>query len=233
MLSFFTSRPRLRRPATYLLSLTVGALFVATAVSAQYNPAPAPAHSNAILTPPAGARVAIVEFGDLECPACAHANPILKEAAAKYKIPWVRHDFLIPNHIWSPTAALNARWFDTKSKALGDEYRDEVFASQASIYNLNALRSFTDKFCASHHVALPFAVDPQGTLRGLMDADKALGERLGINATPSIWVVTANSKGAPYIEVRNVEQELYRIIDQALADTAQAARPAAKKATAK
>ena len=50
------------------------------------------------LRPPVGARVAIVEFDDLQCPACAAANPALKAAAAQYKIPWVRHDFLIPGH---------------------------------------------------------------------------------------------------------------------------------------
>ena len=34
-------------------------------------------------------------------------------------------------------AAVNARWFDMKSKAVGDEYRDKVFANQTSIYNLD------------------------------------------------------------------------------------------------
>src|SRR5690242_13545930 len=36
--------------------------------------------------PPAGARVAVVEFEDLECPACSHAFPIVHAAAAHYKI---------------------------------------------------------------------------------------------------------------------------------------------------
>jgi hypothetical protein len=30
------------------------------------------------LKPPPGARVAIIEFEDLECPDCANANPLLK-----------------------------------------------------------------------------------------------------------------------------------------------------------
>src|SRR5580692_6483072 len=85
------------------------------------------------LHPPAGARVAIVEFDDLECPYCAEANPLLMQAVARYKIPWVRHDFLIPGHIWSPTAAIYARWFDAKSFRLGGDYRNQVFANQASI----------------------------------------------------------------------------------------------------
>jgi protein-disulfide isomerase len=162
--------------------------------------------------------VAIVEFADYECPDCARANPLLKEAAAKYKIPLVRHDFPLPFHSWSTDAAVNARWFDTRGKALGDEYRDQVYANQASIYNPGVLRQFTAKFAAAHHIALPFAVDPQGKLAAGVKADYALGQRIGIQHTPTIWVVTAKSKGAPFIEVVD-RSRLYQLIDQAIADT--------------
>ena len=188
------------------------------------------------LHPPAGARVAIVEFADMECPACGHANPFVKAAAAQYKIPWVRHDFLIPNHIWSPIAAVNARWFDSKSKALGDEYRDEVFANQSSIYNPDQLRQFTQKFADSHKIQLPFAMDPQGKLADAIKADGELGRRTGITQTPTIFIVTSNSKGAPFIEVQHPDTQLFQVIDKALADTASAkapAKPAAKAAPAK
>src|SRR5258708_30168703 len=87
-------------------------------------------HDPAALKPPPGARVAIVEFEDMECPDCARANPLLKDAAAQYHIPWVRHDFPLPFHAWSFDAAVYARWFDTKSKKLGDDFRDAVFANQ-------------------------------------------------------------------------------------------------------
>jgi hypothetical protein len=155
-------------------------------------------------------------------------NPVVKAAAAKYRIPWIRHDFLIPGHVWSPVAAVNARWFDTVSKALGDEYRDQVFANQASIYSLPVLHQFTEKFATSHHIALPFAIDPQGKLTSAVNADSDLGRRTGIFQTPTIFIVTANSKGAPFIEVQNPDQDLYRIIDQAITDTT-ASRPAVAK----
>jgi protein-disulfide isomerase len=174
--------------------------------------------------------VALVEFEDMECPDCGRANPLLKEAAAKYHIPWIRHDFPLPMHAWSFKAAVNARWFDTRSKALGDEYRDEVFANQISIYSPDALRQFTEKFAASHGVAMPFAIDAQGNLTALVKADYALGQRIGIEHTPTIWVVTANSKGAPFVEVVD-RSKLFQLIDQALADTA-AAKPA-RKSTSK
>jgi len=210
------------RPRTGLwLGLAAAALLaVAAAAQAQFVPPETgtQVHDASALKPPAGARVAIVEFADYECPDCAHANPLLKEAAAKYKIPLVRHDFPLPMHNWSFTAAVNARWFDTKSKALGDEYRDQVFANQISIYSPAILAQFTEKFAADHHVSLPFAVDPQGKLAAEVKADYALGQRIGIEHTPTIWVVTANSKGAPFVEVVD-RSKLFQLIDQAIADT--------------
>jgi protein-disulfide isomerase len=221
---------RLARPvpgglsfAGLLPAVAAALLLLATAAAAQAQFAPPPAgtqvHDSSALHPPGGARVAIVEFEDLECPDCARANPLLKEAAANYKSPWVRHDFPLPFHNWSFNAAVNARWFDTKSKALGDEYRDEVFANQQSIVSPDGLRQFTQKFADSHKIALPFAMDPQGSLATLVKADYALGQRIGIEHTPTIWVVTAsNSRGAPFVEVVD-RSKLYELIDQAMDDT--------------
>ena len=211
--------------------LSLAALFVTLAVGARAQSTQV--HDASALKPPAGARVAIVEFADMECPDCARANPLLKDATSKYKIPWLRYDFPLPMHAWSFTAAVNARWFETfKGKAMGDEYRDKVFENQTSIYNPDVLRQFTEKFAQSHGVALPFAMDPQGKLTAAVKNDYALGQRIGIEHTPTIWVVTANSKGAPFVEVLD-RSKLYQMIDQALADTASAAKPAAKKPVSK
>jgi protein-disulfide isomerase len=215
--------PRLARisvPSVSALALAA-ALFAGTTAHAQFAP-PAPGtqvHDPAALRPPAGARVAIVEFEDLECPDCSRANPILKTAAATYHIPWVRHDFPLPFHSWSMFAAVNARWFDLKSKALGDEYRDAVFASQPSITSPEVLNTFTQKFAADHKISLPFALDPLGKLIAEVKADYALGQRIGIEHTPTIWVVTANNtKGAPFVEVVD-RTKLYQLIDEAIAQT--------------
>ena len=73
-------------------------------------------------------------------------------------------------------------------------------------------------FAQSHNVALPFAIDPQGKLAAAVKADYALGQRIGINHTPTVWIVTEHSKGAPFIEVTD-SSRLFQIIDQALNDT--------------
>jgi protein-disulfide isomerase len=218
-----------------LLSLAAVALLAAATVAqAQFVPPEAgtQVHDTSILKPPPGARVALVEFADYECPDCGRANPLLREAAEKYHIPWVRYDFPLPYHAWSFKAAVNARWFDTHSKALGDEYRDKVFANQASIFGLYALNQFTEEFAASHHIPLPFSVDPQGKLAAEVKADYALGQRIGIEHTPTIWVVTANSKGAPFVEVVD-RSKLFQLIDQAIADTTPSKSTVAKTAVKK
>ncbi len=202
--------------------LSLSLLFVAaTTLRAQWAPAPSstPVHEPAALKPPPGARVAIYEFEDMECPMCARVNPVLKQAAEKYHIPWVRHDFPLPMHVWSFQAAVDARWFDTKSKKLGDEFRDSVFANQLSIQTPEQLRAFAENFATQHKVVFPFVVDPMDKLTTAVKADYALGQRIGIDHTPTIWVVTNQTHGVPYTEVPDTSQ-LYDVIDQALANTA-------------
>lgn len=202
----------------FVLSLL--ALFVLPAAHAQFsNPLPqrTEVHNAAALRPPAGARVAIVEFEDLECPDCARANPVVKAAAEKFHIPWVRHDFPLPFHTWSFQAAVDARWFDTKSKRMGDEFRDAVFAAQPTIRAQGELQEFAQKFAADHKLKFPFAVDPQGRLAAQVKADSALGQSVGIQHTPTIWVVTNRTSGAPFVEVVD-RGKLDELIEQAKAE---------------
>lgn len=231
MHSFLAKSSGIPRRAAGIATIAAAAVLItlAPALRAQFGPPPTtPVHDPAALKPPAGARVAIIEFEDMECPDCANANPLLKEAAAKYNIPWVRHDFPLPFHAWSFQAAVNARWFDTKSKKLGDDYRDAVFANQPSIVNLDGLRQFTENYAKSHSIQLPFAIDPQGKLAADVKADYALGQRIGIEHTPTIWITTSNSKGAPFVEVVD-RTKLFQLIDQALADTKSAPTKTAHK----
>jgi protein-disulfide isomerase len=222
MLRFFPYRTmshRLRNHFSLALSL---ALLLVVVPAAYAGAAGVTTVTNEpALKPPSEAKVAIVEFDDMECPACAEANPVLMQAVAKYKIPWIRHDFLIPGHPWSPNAAVYARWFDTKSKQIGSEYRNAVFANQPSINTRRDLLAFTQKFAASHGLQLPFMVDPQDKLSDEVKADVALGKRLDITQTPTIFIVMARSKGESYIKVKNPEQDLFEDIDQAIAKTRQ------------
>ncbi len=187
--------------------------------SAQFSQIPdlAPGAANSpALKPPVGAKVAIVEFDDLECPLCAAWNPLLMQAAAKYHVAWIRHDFLIPGHAWSPQAAVNARWFDGRSERLGSEYRNAVFAQQRNLATEDDLQTCTEHFAQAHGVALPFVIDPQGKLLDAVHADCRLGLSLGVHQTPTVWVVTSGSQGRGYSIARLQDVSLlYAYLDQA------------------
>lgn len=165
----------------------------------------------AILKPPKGSSVAIVIFEDLECPDCARAAPLVAEASRTYKIPLVRHDFPLPMHPWAYDAAILARYFDTHSKAMGNEFRDTVFRHQLEITK-ETLRPFAEKFAAAHRVDLPFVVDPEGKLAKLVDADRELGKQLDLQHTPTLYIVSNKHAGTPFVEVVDRSQ-LFQQID--------------------
>lgn len=166
-----------------------------------------------ILKPPAGQKIAVIEWEDLECPACAHAFPIVHEAIKHYNIPLVRYDFMIPGHIWSKTAETNARFMqDNYGLEYATEYRREVFASQYKIASQDDLNKFTQQFLQAHGgKQLPFVMDPK--YLNEVQTDHNLGMKLGLMETPTIVVATAKE----WIQVKDVMQ-LYAAIDKAEAD---------------
>ena len=165
-----------------------------------------------VLKPPKGAQVALVVFEDLQCPDCRRATPLVEQAARTYKIPVVWHDFPLPMHNWSFEAAVLARYFDSRSKTMGNEFRDYIFEHQLEILPGN-LRAYAEKFAAEHKVDLPFVVDPAGKLAGLILADKELGKSLNLDHTPTIYVVSNKRAGKPFVEVVDRSQ-LYALIDE-------------------
>jgi len=164
-----------------------------------------------VLRPPKGSSVALVVFEDLQCPDCRRAAPLVAEAGKTYKIPVVRHDFPLPMHNWSFDAAVLARYFDTHSKQLGNEFRDYIFDHQLEI-TPQSLRGFAEKFASEHKVDLPFVVDPSGKLAGLVRADKDIGTSIGLQHTPTIYVVSNKRTGKPFVEVVDRSQ-LFALID--------------------
>lgn len=187
------------------------------------------AGDTSVLRPPKGSKVALIVFEDLQCPDCARAAPLLHEAAKKYNIPLVQYDFPLPMHNWSFDAAVNARYFDTKSKQVGDEYRLYIFQNQPQITKDN-LRGMTERFAEEHKVTLPFVVDPSGDLAKQVRADFQIGQRVGLDHTPTIYVVSDTTRGKPFVEVVDRSQ-LYQLIDQVEKEAGDT--PSSKTASAK
>jgi protein-disulfide isomerase len=181
------------------------ALLLTTATTAQ---------DMSVLKAPKGAKAAIIVFEDLQCPQCSRAAPQVAKASATYKIPVVRHDFPLPKHDWSLNAAIIARYFDQTSKDLGNQFRDYMFANQPQI-NPDNLRTYADTFANFHKASLPFVVDPQGKLAAQIAEDRNLGVRLGLEHTPTIYIVSAKPNVKP-VEVPTDLNQLYALIDATL-----------------
>jgi|SRR5580658_886368 protein-disulfide isomerase len=189
----------------FLLLSLVALVLVAGLCAAANEPV------NPALRPPKGAQVAIVVFEDLQCPQCRRVSPILEQASKTYKIPLVRHDFPLPGHNWSYDAAVIARYFDENSKALGNEFRDYIFANQLEI-NPQNLRGYAEKFGSDHKVGLPFVIDPQGKFAAEVNADRDVGKAIKLEHTPTVYVVSTRHPERPYVEMKDASQ-LYALID--------------------
>jgi protein-disulfide isomerase len=203
--------------ATLAYSLAAFALLPALPVAGQTSIGAlkaTPFRETSLFKPPTGAKVAIIEFEDLECSACANASPVVHEAMARYKISRVHYDYLIPSHAWSRAAAIDARYLEDKvSPSVAENFRRDVFANQRLIAGRDDLQQFTRRWFQAHGQPMPFLVDPSGRCAAEVEADCTLGARIGVFRTPTIVVVSAKE----WIEVTDVSQ-LDAAIDKVEAD---------------
>ncbi len=205
---------RMSRSVVSALLLTLAPLALAAQSTFPPNsPRATQFKDTSMLKPPAGHKVAIIEFEDLECPVCARAFPVLHSAANQYHVPLEEHDFQIPYHQWSHEAATFAHYLTAKvSPELSEEYRREVFASQQRISSKDDLVKFTQAFMSAHGKQMPFVVDPIFSKE--VDESTAMGNRLGVNETPTIIVVTPTH----WIQVMDM-MDVGQAINQAQADS--------------
>jgi|ERR1700731_543873 len=175
-----------------------------------------------LLKPPRGAKVAIVMFEDLQCPDCSRAYAVVLEAASAHKIPVVLHDFPLPMHNWAFEAAVWARYFDKTSLDMGNDFRKFIYANQIQITRDN-LQQWVQKFAGENKIAIPPVSDPDGKLAELVRADYLLGQRIGVEHTPTIWVVSNSGVSQPLVEDVKVREKLGPIVEDMLSK----AQPAA------
>jgi len=164
-----------------------------------------------LLRPPKGAPVALIVFEDLQCPKCRSDAPLEEQAAKMHKIPLIRHDFPLPMHNWSYNAAIVAHYFDSQSKELGTQFRDFIFQHQPEI-TPDTLQNFAQRFATEHKTQLPFVIDPQGKFAAEVNADKELGKKIGIQHTPTLYVVSSRNPSRPFVEVTDTNQ-LFQLIE--------------------
>lgn len=144
-----------------------------------------------VLRPPQGSNVALIVFEDLGCPACARAHPYEMQTVEKTHVKLLRYDFPLPAHIWTFDGAVFARYIQEKvSPKLADQFRSDVFASQSMINSKDDIYQFTAQWLKSHGHTMPAKVDPNGQFAKEVQADVDLGQRLNVEFTPTVVVVT-------------------------------------------
>ena len=183
-----------------MLKLFRISLFLVLLSAVAFAQGPPSREKLAVLKPPPGAKVAIVLFEDMQCPDCARAHPLVTEIAAQQRIPVVRHDFPLAMHNWARRAAIIGRYFDTKSTKLGDGWRAYIFSNQ-SLVTPDNLDEFFSKYATANGTGVPMVLDPGGRLEAKINADVALGKRIGIQHTPTLWVVGNIGTAEPFVEV--------------------------------
>jgi protein-disulfide isomerase len=168
-----------------------------------------------VLKPPAGAKVAVVIFEDLQCPECAHAYPLVWDAAIAHKIPVVLHDFPLPRHNWAFDAAVWARYFDQTSVNLGNEFRKFIYANQPQITR-DSLEQWVQKFGDENKAPVTLPNDPDGKLADKVKADFALGQRIGVEHSLTLWVVSNSGVSQPLVEEVKDRDQLNQLIEEML-----------------
>ncbi|MBB5857839.1 DsbA family protein [Amycolatopsis umgeniensis] len=166
------------------------------------------------LSDPAGAKVTVVEFLDLECEACGAAFPGVERLRAEYgeKVTFVMRYFPIPSH---QNAELAARAVEAAGKQgkLEPMYR-LMFErqSQWGDQQVSHRETFLG-FARELGLDLPAfetALDDPVTL-GRVLADRTDGTNIGVEGTPTFFVNGVKFSGSPSY------QALKAVLDRELA----------------
>jgi protein-disulfide isomerase len=131
------------------------------------------------------APVTIVEFSDYQCPFCARVNPTLARVREVYgdRVKIVFKDYPLPNHAQAPKAAEAARCAGEQQKYW--EMHDAMFANQRAL-EVPALKQ-TARAIGLEGAAFDQCLD-SGKHAGAVRANAELGEKMGVNSTPTLYV---------------------------------------------
>ena len=160
---------------------------------------------------PADAAVTIVEFGDLECPACKAAQPQLtKLLEEEPRLKLIFQNFpLEALHKW---ALLGAKYVD----CIGRESNDAVFKFIATVYSHQGeitadtadamLKGYAKEAGANPDTVAACVANPETEKR--VRESMALGQKLGVNSTPTFFIngrkVVGFGNNTPYDVVKAI-----------------------------
>jgi protein-disulfide isomerase len=139
---------------------------------------------------PKDAAVTIVEFGDLQCPACKAAQPTIEAlVAAEPQARFVFQNFPLEMHNW---AAKGAAYADCVGRASNDafwKFVSKTYETQAEITAANADEKLTvlaDGAGVKGSEIAACTTQPETKAR--IDASIALGKKVDVSGTPTLFI---------------------------------------------
>jgi len=139
---------------------------------------------------PKDAAVTIVEFGDLQCPACKAAQPTIEAlVAAEPQARFVFQSFPLEMHNW---AAKGAAYADCVGRASSDafwKFVSKTYETQAEITAANAdekLTALADGAGVKGSEIAACTTQPETKAR--IDASIALGKKVDVSGTPTLFI---------------------------------------------
>ena len=139
---------------------------------------------------PKDARVTIVEFGDLQCPACKAAQPTIEEfIAAEPNARFVFQNFPLEMHNW---AAKGADYSDCVGRASNDafwKFVSKTYEQQSNITAENAdekLKAIANDSGVNGDEIAACAAKPE--TKAHVDASIALGKQVDVTGTPTLFI---------------------------------------------
>lgn len=135
------------------------------------------------------ALVTVVEFADFQCPACASAQPLVKQLMKDYSasVNFVFRHFPLPQHQNAIAAALAAEAAGEQGKFW--EMQDLLFENQSEWSESDHPTEIFNKYAQELGINNNFtkAVDDQ-KLKDKILRDQNDGHSLGVNSTPTFFV---------------------------------------------
>ena len=139
---------------------------------------------------PKDAPVTIVEFGDLQCPACKAAQPTIEAlVAAEPNARFVFQNFPLEMHNWAAKGAAYADCVGRTSNEAFWKFVSKTYETQADITAENAdekLTALADGAGAKGADIAACAAKPE--TKAHVDASLALGKSVDVTGTPTLYI---------------------------------------------
>ena len=139
---------------------------------------------------PKDAAVTIVEFGDLQCPACKAAQPTIEGlVAAKPQARFVFQNFPLEMHNWAAKGAYYADCVGRTSNDAFWKFVSKTYETQSDITAENAdekLTALADGAGVKGSEIAACAAKPE--TKAHVDASIALGKKVDVRGTPTLYI---------------------------------------------